>query len=155
MSEKTIELVILRHGEADNAIPDRERCLTEFGRSQVVSQYQWLQQQKFQPELILHSPYKRTTETASLAKHFYPEVELQVEPIITPDGSPALAAQLIPTLNKQSILMASHMPMVAYLTAEFLPDINIFGYPVAGLCWLQLELNHSKATLLHKRWPEL
>ncbi|MFT5451055.1 MAG: phosphohistidine phosphatase [Enterobacterales bacterium] len=150
-----MKIVILRHGEAAHAIPDRERSLTAYGRKQVESQYQWLKEQNFQPELILHSPYKRTIETASLAETFFPNVEMQVEPLITPDGNPELVAQLVPVLEKQQILIVSHMPMVSYLTTKLLPESALFSYPVAGLCWLEYSLNTSTATLLHKRWPQL
>ena len=148
-----MKIVILRHGEAAHAIPDRDRSLTEYGRRQIESQYQWLKEQNFQPELILHSPYKRTVETASLAEAYFPNVEMQVEPLITPDGNPEMIAQLVPALEKQQVLIVSHMPMVSYLTKTFLPELDIFSYPVAGLCWLELSLN--TATLLHKRWPQL
>lgn len=153
MLHKTIEIVILRHGEADQATPDRERSLTDYGRRQIKSQYQWLKEQNFQPDMILHSPYKRTTETALLAKAFFPNVEMNVESLITPDGNPGMVAELIPALEKQQLLIASHMPMVSYLTSEFLPELGLFGYPVAGLCWLELSIDNNKASLLHKHWP--
>lgn len=150
-----MKIVILRHGEAAHAIPDRERSLTDYGRRQIESQYQWLKEQNFQPELILHSPYKRTTETASLAEVFFPNVEMLVEPLITPDGNPEMVAQLVPALEKHQLLIVSHMPMVSYLTKTFLPELDLFSYPVAGLCWLELSPNSSTATLLHKHWPQL
>ena len=161
MSHNLIDVVILRHGEADNATPDNARSLTERGRSQVASQCKWLTEQGFSPELILHSPYQRTTETAEIAKTVFSDdspsdslLELQVEPLITPDGNPAMVSELIPVLEKRRILLASHMPMVSYLTATLLPDGDLFGYPVAGLCWIQLCLDEPQKTrLLHKHWP--
>ena len=150
-----MKIVILRHGEATHAIPDRDRSLSDHGRRQIESQYQWLKEQNFQPDLILHSPYKRTVETASLAEAYFPNVEMQVEPLITPDGNPEMIVQLVPALEKQQVLIVSHMPMVSYLTKTFLPELDLFGYPVAGLCWLEFSLNSSRSTLLHKRWPQL
>ncbi|RKZ99663.1 MAG: histidine phosphatase, partial [Gammaproteobacteria bacterium] len=81
-----MELIILRHGEAGSAALDQERPLTDYGRQQIAGQYQWLQEHQFEPELILHSPYRRTTETADLASVLFPNAELQVEPLLTPDG---------------------------------------------------------------------
>jgi len=152
MSVNSIELVILRHGEAGNASSDRERKLTEYGQQQILSQYQWLTEQGFIPEVILHSPYQRTVETAFLSKDFFPEIVLQEESLITPDGDPPMVASLIPALGKKKILLASHMPMVSYLTAQFLPKIDIFSYPVAGLCWLKLNTENLSAELIHKHW---
>lgn len=155
MSENLIDLIILRHGEANQAYPDKDRRLTDLGRRQISSQFQWLKDQGFIPELILHSPYARTVESASLSANSFPDVELRSEPLITPEGEPSMVSALIPALDKQKILMVSHMPLVAYLTVEFIANIELFGYPVAGLCWLQIERSSLKATLLHKHWAEL
>ena len=152
MSVNSIDLVILRHGEAGNASSDKERRLTEYGQQQISSQYQWLTEQGFIPDIILHSPYQRTVETAYLSKAFYPDILLQEDVLITPDGDPPMMASLIPVLGKKKILIASHMPMVSYLTAQFLPNIDIFSYPVAGLCWLKINTEDSSAELVHKHW---
>jgi len=152
MSNNLIDLIILRHGEAGSAVYDRERQLTERGRQQINSQYQWLDDHGFKPELILHSPYQRTVESAALAENYFPEAVYQAEPLITPDGNPSMVHSLITALDNHRILLVSHMPMVAYLTAEIVPEADIFGFPVAGLCWLQLDNDASSAKILHKRW---
>jgi len=152
MQENIIDLIILRHGEAGTAPIDQERPLTERGQQQILKQYEWLQQQNFQPELILHSPYKRTIETAALATDIYPDAKLQVEPLITPDGDPAMVASFVQSMGTQQILIASHMPMVSYLTMEFVRGIDIFSYPVAGLCWIQISNDDAANKLLHKHW---
>ncbi|MCP3673034.1 MAG: hypothetical protein GY829_00990 [Gammaproteobacteria bacterium] len=155
MSVNSIELVILRHGEACHASSDKERRLTECGQQQISSQYQWLTEQGFIPELILYSPYQRTVETASLSKPFFSDTVFQEEPLITPDGDPPMVASLITDLGKKKILIASHMPMVSYLTAQFLPELGIFSYPVAGLCWLKINSENLPAELIHKRWSTI
>ncbi len=152
MLVNSVELVILRHGEAGNAASDKERKLTEYGQQQISSQYQWLTEQGFVPELILHSPYQRTVETAFLSKPFFPDAVFQEEPLITPDGDPPMIASLILALGKEKTLIASHMPMVSYLTAQFLPEVDIFSYPVAGLCWLKINSENLSANLVHKHW---
>lgn len=152
MLDNLVELVILRHGEAGSATSDRERSLTKYGRDQVSSQCQWLLKQGFQPELILHSPYRRTTETALLANVYFPDAIIQVEPLITPDGDPAMILPLLSEQGKQQILLVSHMPLVTYLTATLLDGIKPFSYPVAGLCWIQIKQKISSSMLIHKRW---
>lgn len=152
MSGSHIELVILRHGEAGSAESDFDRALTKKGRDQITRQYQWLQQQSFLPELILHSPYQRTVETALLSAQFFPDAQRKIEPMITPDASPQVIAEQIHTFGKIKILMISHMPMVAYLTVALLPKVDIFGFPLAGLCYLQLAGEAQQAKLLHKHW---
>lgn len=155
MSEHLFDLIILRHGEAADADIDRNRTLTERGQQQIHSQYQWLKQQGLEPQLILHSPYQRTVETASLSANYFPDTELQTEPLITPDGDPAMVISMLSAVDQQQIIVVSHMPMVCYLTAELLPAINIFSYPIAGLCWLQITRDGSTAELLHQHWCEM
>jgi len=152
MPDNLIELVILRHGEAGSATSDRERALTKYGRYQVSSQYQWLLKQEFQPQVILHSPYRRTTETALLANDYFPDAALQVEPLITPDGDPETILSMISVLGKQQILLVSHMPLVTYLSAALLAGVKPFSYPVAGLCWIQIKQPISSSRLIHKKW---
>ena len=153
MSDNLIDLTILRHGQAGEATSDRDRSLTEYGEQQISNQCKWLFDQGFRPELILHSPYQRTIESAVLAQMVFPEAVMQVESSITPNGDPALILSLIPALGKNQILLVSHMPMVANLTRSFNPEFNIFSYPIAGLCWIQMQLNGSLPRLLHQHWP--
>ena len=155
MSKRLINLVILRHGEAGAAQVDRDRSLTDYGKQQICSQYEWLCEQKFQPELILHSPYKRTVQSASLSEDYFPESKLQVESMITPDGDPAMVASMLRSTAVNSILIVSHMPMVSYLTIQLKPEIELFGFPVAGLCWLEISQDDLSANLIHKHWPDL
>jgi len=152
MSSNLTDLVILRHGEAGYAQRDNDRRLTETGQKQINSQYQWLTAQGYDPELILHSPYRRTCETASLANQYFPDAVLQTEPLLTPDADPALASAFINTLESHRILVVSHMPMVACLTSIYLPETEIFGYPVAGLCWLQMIPDENISKLLYRHW---
>jgi len=125
MSRNITDLIILRHGEAGYAPADHERTLTKTGQTQIRQQYFWLKEQGLKPELILYSPYQRTFETAGLATDFFPEVTLQVEPLLTPDADPALAASFLLSLEQKRIMVVSHMPMVADLTASFLSIIQI------------------------------
>ena len=152
ISENLTDLVILRHGEAGNASIDRDRKLTELGRSQIILQYKWLKERDFEPQQILHSPYVRTTETAALAAEFYPNAELLCETLITPDADPLLAASFIESLSINKVLIVSHMPMVAYLTQILVPNSHIFGFPVAGLCWVKVSEEGEAPTIFHKHW---
>lgn len=153
MSSNIIDLIILRHGEAGAAATDFDRSLTVLGRKQVITQYQWLIEQGFKADLILHSPYRRTLETAVLGEHYFPEAKRQVEQLIRPDGEPALVSSLIATFGKSQILMVSHMPLVSNLSTALLSGVDIFGFPVAGLCWIRLSSDDLSASLLHKHWP--
>ena len=114
-----------------------------------------MKEQGLEPQLIMHSPYQRTVETASLGASYFPDAVLQSEPLITPDGDSVMISSMLSAMDEQQIIIVSHMPMVSYLTVELLPAINIFSYPVAGLCWLQIARDGSTAELLHQHWYQM
>jgi len=145
MLNQLVNLIILRHGEAEICSPDKLRPLTYHGRQQIHSQCQWLINNGFKADCLLHSPYLRTTETAQIAAEYFSEASVMQESLITPDGHPEIVAELIPNLCFLNILLISHMPMVSYLTSTLLAEKEMYGYPVAALSWLKLELQRLKS----------
>src|SRR6056297_3497676 len=65
-----MELLIIRHGKAEQAgvVPggDAARPLTEHGTHQFRKVAKWIAKHGPGPELILHSPLVRTTQTAHI-----------------------------------------------------------------------------------------
>lgn len=60
-------LYVLRHADAEPmASSDAARALTEKGRAQSVKVGKFLAAHGLKPALILHSPFKRTQQTAEL-----------------------------------------------------------------------------------------
>lgn len=62
-----LQLWLMRHGIAedpDNAGSDDARALTDSGRHQVLAAAAWLRERVAAPEVIWHSPLRRTQETA-------------------------------------------------------------------------------------------
>jgi len=140
MQNTYINLIVLRHGEALNTSPDQLRALTVRGRQQIKNQCEWLVDSGFKADCLLHSPYLRTTETAQIAADCFSDATIIEEALITPDGHPEVIAELLPNLKFSNILLISHMPLVSYLTSTLVPQNAILGFPVAGLCWLKLEV---------------
>jgi phosphohistidine phosphatase SixA len=131
-------VTLWRHGEAAWLAPDADRPLTEAGRAALTLRaselVQWLSAQaNAQPSDLLHSPYRRTRETADL-----------IAPLI---GSPARdeAAALAPgcderglfsLLDKQPhLVIVSHQPFISEMVKYWLDDprqafIGPSGYAV-------------------------
>ena len=64
-------LTLWRHGEAGSGATDEVRALTPRGRKEVIAMAQgystWAGESALGPvSLLLHSPYRRTVETAKL-----------------------------------------------------------------------------------------
>ena len=69
MAENWLDLVIIRHGEAEPfVVRDAERALTDYGHQRVAEQAQLLADSGFKPAEIIHSPYVRTTQTAEICQ---------------------------------------------------------------------------------------
>ena len=117
-----MEIYLLRHGIAEDGkpgAPDSERALTGEGKKKLRVVLQVARRAEVKPDLILTSPYKRATETAKIAAEILgyqaglvPSVEL------TPDAAPEHVWDVIRThRDAQSILLASHEPLLGFLAA--------------------------------------
>lgn len=70
-------LYVLRHAEAEpHASSDAARALTEKGHAQATRVGRFLVEHGLRPSLILHSPFRRTLETAQRVAH-----ELGMDPV--------------------------------------------------------------------------
>lgn len=119
--------VVVRHGEAEAAAStqlgaDAARALSAFGRSQVVQTSAWLQTQigmaKAAPAdiLLCASPYRRAQETAAiLHTQMGLNLPVQTDALLTPDADLRLTVAWLHTLTADTVIVASHMPMVALL----------------------------------------
>lgn len=66
-----MELILWRHADAEQGIPDSERKLTAKGERQAVRVAKWLKTRLPDDAKILSSPAKRAQQTArALAKNF-------------------------------------------------------------------------------------
>ncbi len=88
-----MELILWRHAEAEDAIPDLERELTDKGRKQAARMADWLNPRLPQDIRILASPATRTLQTAQALGRYY-------------DREPALA----PGARAETVLAAAGWP---------------------------------------------
>ncbi|WP_419536092.1 phosphohistidine phosphatase SixA [Endozoicomonas sp.] len=118
-----MKLIIMRHGQASwSAASDRERSLTEQGVREVTDTLSSLMCHKV--DRVIASPYLRAQQTGSIAAEEF-RLELETLDELEPDGNPVKVLESLP--DSGVVLLASHMPMVGYLTG-LLCD----GTPKAG-----------------------
>ena len=110
-----MELILWRHTEAEDALPDATRELTGRGRKQAARMADWLNP-RLPPDIrILTSPATRARQTAQALGREYQEV-------------PALA----PGANAADVLAAAGWPDAAY------PVLVVGHQPTLGQVAMQL-----------------
>ncbi|MGF1721443.1 phosphohistidine phosphatase SixA [Vibrio kyushuensis] len=149
-----MKIFIMRHGEAEHfAASDAERALTVGGRSASISVAKACTQQGFsQFDKVLVSPYLRAQQTWKAISQEFTANQVETCDDITPYGqSPQVfdyVNALIELEQPESILLVSHLPLVSYLTAEFVTDIVPPMFPTSGLVCIEFDAKKQNGTLL-------
>jgi phosphohistidine phosphatase len=127
-------LYLARHGEAGYATSDDQRFLTAKGIEQSHQVYQHLKQsgQVRGLDLLIHSPFPRARQTASLAtEYFSPRQILESEQLI-PQGSVDSVNKRLEQYEAEGrhIMLVGHQPLLGNLLAWYTGDNNL-AYQVA------------------------
>ncbi len=154
-----MKIFIMRHGEAEHfASSDAERNLTENGISSSVAVAKACVEQGFREfDTVLVSPYVRAQQTwKAISKHFNAS-DVQTCDDITPYGQSDdvfyFVCALAETQNLESVLLVSHLPLVGYLTSEFVRDIAPPMFPTSGLACIEFDLERQQGELIWKIHP--
>lgn len=153
-----MKLYIMRHGAAAPASgfdldADANRPLTDGGRDQVVEVITRRKHALREVELVLASPYLRARQTAQLAMAQLETMpQLLISDCLTPDVKPAAVLAFLDQLGASSILIASHMPLVARLL-ETLTTGN--ERRVMGTAWLAALDMEARRTGLDRKAARL
>lgn len=134
-----MKLIIMRHGQASwEAASDELRPLTEHGRAEVAATAVHMKDE-VTPNRIIASPYLRAQQTAQImAEHFGCPVETLDE--LVPEGEPSAVARALQE-SEETIMLVSHMPLVAYLSGWFCDGSrhSISGFQTAEARLIDLE----------------
>lgn len=128
-----MELILWRHAEAVDGLPDMERHLTDRGLRQAERMAGFLRSRIPQDTRILVSPAKRAQQTAhALTKHF------TTEPAIAPNCS---VQSLLDAANWPDgdgcVLMVGHQPVLGEAAARLLCDSQVsFSVKKGAVWWL-------------------
>ncbi|RJX73825.1 phosphohistidine phosphatase SixA [Vibrio sinensis] len=140
-----MKLMIMRHGEAEHyAASDAERALTQNGRTTSVAVARACNEQGIiEIDKVLVSPYLRAQQTWQEISGCFKAQAVETSEDITPYGE---SEQLFEYLsarieleNIESLLLVSHLPLVGYLTAEFVKDIAPPMFPTSGMICIDYD----------------
>ena len=148
MASRSVDLVILRHGEAEPyAGSDAQRELTEAGRLETEQQVQVLSELGFAPDEIIHSPFTRTCQTADICHAMFPNAQMKSHSGLMHSAD---VNQIPYLLNQQgSVLFVSHMPLVARIVNFFCPETSVYGFGVSGFARMTIDLSDYSGTITH------
>jgi len=141
-----MKIFIMRHGEAEHfAQSDAQRELTNNGRSASVAVARTCVKRGFsQFDKVLVSPYIRAQQTWQEISEYFSSDQVETCEEITPYGDSEQVADYVSALidvhHYDSILLVSHLPLVGYLTAEFVPDLAPPMFPTSGLTCIEYSL---------------
>lgn len=130
-----IELYLLRHGEAEpRATHDSQRRLTQQGQAEVLAAAAHLPAQL---DVLLHSPYLRTHESALQVLKQRTASTVQVADWLTPEAPVDTALEQLAEYQG-SVLLVTHNPLVSYLAARLSgQSVNQTSFGTGSLGHLQ------------------
>lgn len=130
-----MELILWRHAEAEEGVPDLERELTPKGRRQAARMATFLRARLPQDTRILVSPAVRAQQTASaLSKHF------ETDNRLSPGGSPRAALEAAGWSDGDSacVLLVGHQPYLGEIAALLLTgEEDSFSIRKGAIWWLE------------------
>lgn len=129
-----MELILWRHAEADDGMPDIGRELTDKGRKQAARMADWLNPRLPQDIRILVSPAARTLQTAQALGRGFKRVQA-----LAPGAS---AAEVLATAgwpdSAYPVLIVGHQPTLGQVAMQLLTgqagDLTV---KKGGIWWFQ------------------
>lgn len=149
-----MKIFIMRHGEAEHfADSDAARQLTPRGRVESEAVARACKEQGFaQFDKVLVSPYIRAQQTWQEISEYFAAKSIEICEDITPYGQSEhvfdFASALIEVEKLDSLLLVSHLPLVGYLTSEFVKDMAPPMFPTSGLVCIEYDLQTQNGEVL-------
>ncbi len=149
-----MKIFIMRHGEAENfADSDAARQLTQRGRVESEAVARACIEQGFtQFDKVLVSPYIRAQQTWQEISTHVSAKSIETSEDITPYGQSDCvfdyANALIEVEKLESLLFVSHLPLVGYLTSEFVKDLTPPMFRTSGLVCLEYDPQTQQGEVL-------
>ena len=147
-----MELILWRHADAADGVPDMERPLTDKGLKQADRMANFLLGRIPQDTRILVSPAKRAQQTArALSKHFI------TEPAIAPDCT---VREVLNAANwpdgEGCVLIVGHQPVLGAAAAQLLCDsAPAFSFKKGAVWWLSQTAQDEQTNLRLVIAPDL
>jgi phosphohistidine phosphatase len=131
-AEVAMDLLLWRHADAEEGIPDTARALTRKGAKQAKQVAQWLKPRLPRDCLILASPAKRAQQTAdALDLPYTTEQRIGVHA----DVDDLIAASNWPE-HRGTVILVGHQPTLGQLAARLLSgEPSNWAIKKGGLWW--------------------
>jgi phosphohistidine phosphatase len=128
-------VTIWRHGEAGRAASDRLRELTDTGTGDVgfgCHQFDDACRSRDlpKPELVLHSPWVRTTQTAGILASAFTYAEVRALEALQPGSHVGAVEDALLDISEaqpqlRHTVLVSHQPLVSYLIDDLLGEVAL------------------------------
>jgi phosphohistidine phosphatase len=127
-----MDLVLWRHAEAEDGVPDLERRLTATGRKQAERAAQWLLQRLPGSFVVLSSPATRTQQTAEALG-----VPIRTDRTLAPGAAPAAIVKACGWPDYEgAVVVVGHQPDLGRALAHLLGASGSFSVRKGALWWI-------------------
>jgi phosphohistidine phosphatase len=132
-----MDLILWRHAEAEDGVPDIARALTAKGHKQAAHMARWLREHLPKDTRILVSPATRAQQTAEALTH-----EFETQPAIAPGASfAAVLATVRWPEGRGTVLVVGHQPTLGQVAAMLLcGQPSDWVIKKGGIIWLTHRL---------------
>lgn len=135
-----MDLIIWRHAEAEDGVPDLERRLTAKGRKQAERVAQWLLQRLPARFAVIASPAARAQQTAEALG-----VPVKTDRSLAPGAAPAAIVKACGWPSyKGAAVVIGHQPDLGRALAELLDAQTGFSIKKGGLWWISNRVRDEK-----------
>jgi phosphohistidine phosphatase len=137
-----MELILWRHADAEEGVPDLDRNLTGKGRKQAARVAEWLQQRLPSKFVLLSSPARRATQTAEALRP-----EFRVLDRLAPGASAAHIIEASGWPRRRGVVvLVGHQPDLGRAAATLLAGTGTdWSIKKGGLWWLVHRLRERQA----------
>lgn len=140
-----MDLILWRHAEAEDRIPDMARELTHKGSRQASNMAAWLKPRLPEGTRILVSPARRTQQTAAALGLDFSTVDL-----LAPDAHPETILQAAGWPDHaHPVLIVGHQPTLGEIASILLEsDIPSLSIKKGAIWWFSSRQNPTRNVVL-------
>ena len=135
-----MDLIVWRHAEAEDGVPDLERRLTAKGRKQAERVAQWLLQRLPARFAVIASPAARAQQTAEALG-----VPVKTDRSLAPGATPAAIVKACGWPGyKGAAVIVGHQPDLGHALAELLGAQAGLSIKKGALWWISNRVRDEK-----------
>lgn len=136
-----MDLILWRHAEAEDTLPDIDRALTAKGRHQAARMAAWLKQRCIGEITVLASPATRTQQTAAAL-----DMPFQTLQALAPGTT---AQQLLTAVDwpnhSGTVIVVGHQPTLGMVAARLLSgNIQYWSVKKGAIWWLSNRIRGTE-----------